>query len=95
MHCDFCHLDFNFIGKTETFTQDIEFIVKQTGLDNILPKFLIQSKVNSVKQQEENSRMEKYIKMINQTQFKAIWNTYRIDFEMFNYTLTNEIQKLK
>ena len=40
--CDTCNLDYHFIGKMETFSQDSKYIMEKVGIDD--PKIVIEEK---------------------------------------------------
>ena len=72
--CDFCHVDFDIIGKLETFDEDIEAV---SGLKLKLSK----RHVNKKRQQG----YKKYFKELNSQQLKRLEEIYFLDFKLFDY----------
>ncbi|KAL9924432.1 carbohydrate sulfotransferase 11 isoform X1 [Glossina fuscipes] len=87
--CTPCSIEFNIIGKLETFARDSEFIIREAGLEYLLLDKLPKNKLsrigNLAKGGKTNILMKIYLSEINRTTFDQLLNIYRWDFELFDY----------
>uniref|UniRef100_A0A1A9WUW0 Carbohydrate sulfotransferase n=1 Tax=Glossina brevipalpis TaxID=37001 RepID=A0A1A9WUW0_9MUSC len=87
--CTPCSIEFNIIGKLETFARDSEFIIREAGLEYLLLDKLPKNKLSRIgnlsKGSKTNFLMEIYFSEINRTTLDQLLNIYRWDFELFDY----------
>lgn len=83
--CDYCNIDYDFIGKVETFNEDVKFIFEKSGLDKTLKdQFKKQMHANAP---HDNTRISSYFKNVNYDKIMKLYHFFQIDFEMFGYNL--------
>ena len=70
------------MGKTETFSDDLKYILDQKNLT--LPGFA-NDELNSHNVEHEDDRTRKYFNQLSSRQRKQIRKLYQADLEMFGY----------
>ena len=80
--CDYCDVDFDVIGKMETFNEDVDFIFQSTRLDEI-SSIRRNEKLNS----HQRSNLGQYFQNLSENVIRQLYEVYKIDFEMFDYGL--------
>ena len=87
--CSYCDINYDFIGRLETWNDDLNYIIRKRGLEKVLP--LQRAKnlhLHSAKQERYQNTQEMtkaYFSKLNEKQKEALYHMFRIDFEMFNY----------
>ena len=91
--CWHCDISYDVIGKLETFSEDVAYIICKNKLDSILPlqRTLVKKNANNYK----NQNISDYFSQLSNTQIQKLYNVYQIDFELFNYDSTNYIYPFK
>lgn len=83
--CTPCIVDYDFIAKTESYSQDQMFIIKKAGLDKILkPRWS-----HSTAGKEFQSRLhlrERYFSQLTKSQIQKLYDKYKLDFLLFDYS---------
>ena len=82
--CQYCQIDYDVIGKQESFKEDVKYIFIKSGLDKIIP-FTLDETLNAV--QRDYSKVNHYFDQVDQKKLKLLYEAYQIDFEMFGYNL--------
>ncbi len=93
--CGFCKVDYDFIGKVETFRADTARVFLEANLvdtidewevfGNFNPRtsFSATSFINSLSSSELTHH---YFSMLTREQKEALYKVYEVDFEMFDYS---------
>ena len=99
--CPFCNLEFDqFIGRIETFEQDVKYVLMKTNLAEKIPfdvagsrrSDTATSKMKSyVKLNEDgliiaNNRTLEYFNHLNKSLIHDLYQVFKPDFEMFGYS---------
>lgn len=80
--CTPCMFDFDIIAHTETLQEDQEYIIQKAGLQEVIkPEWKNEGHGITTKQ------LDKYYSLLSRSQILQLYNIYRYDFELFNYTL--------
>ena len=75
----YCYLDYEVIGKMETFTNDSNYIMSKTGMKTSIE----QDHVSSGGSTSDKAKV--YFAKLPNTLIEKLHQWYKIDFEMFNY----------
>ena len=81
--CDTCNLDYRFIGKMETFSQDAKFIMEKVGIND--PKIVLEDKVHAGSRKQTDEMAKKLFTHLPNEMIEKLYDLYKIDFEMFDY----------
>lgn len=79
-NCNYCSIQFDVIGRMETFNEDVKYIF----LKNNLPINQATADKNSAKSKITIST-EEYLKQLSKKQIERLYQFYRMDFELFGY----------
>lgn len=82
LHCQVCHNRFNVVGKFETIREDIEHISNSTNLNVDITKFPWANKKGG-----KDAVSFKYFKLIDYDSIMKLYHIYKLDFEMFGYSV--------
>ena len=93
-HCNLCEVDYDVIGRMETFSDDFRFIIKKKKLQKIIP--LSQAKLTvmpsnkraenkHIKHKNTQKMAKSLMSQLTKSQFDGLYNMYRYDFDMFGY----------
>ncbi|XP_018022696.1 carbohydrate sulfotransferase 11-like [Hyalella azteca] len=79
LNCGACDLNYEYIVKMETWSEDLRYL---------LPKFNMDEK-NEVHENAKNSTdvSYRYIRALPKQLILKLYEIYKIDFEMFDYSL--------
>lgn len=78
--CHPCQIDYDIIGKYETLVEDSQFILDNLHINNI-------SFPQSLKASQTSSNLKKYFNTLSPETIKHLYNIYKMDFELFNYSI--------
>ena len=82
--CSFCDVDYDLIGHMETWSDDLNFIIRKQGLEKVIA--LENSSTTHHSTKGNTQRMTKsYFSKLTKKQGTDLYNMYHMDFEMFNY----------
>lgn len=82
--CSYCDVEYDLVGKIETFDEDLKYIVHKKGLEKILR--LENSGMNHHSTKGSTEKMtEHYFSKLTKKQGYDLYNMYHLDFEMFDY----------
>ncbi|XP_013773663.2 carbohydrate sulfotransferase 11-like [Limulus polyphemus] len=92
MTCAPCHIQYNFIGKVETMSDDLIYLSSLTGLTAELAErpevmWLHQSGRNNV---SSSALTRQFFSSIPKHEIDQLYEKYKLDFELFDYSL-NEV----
>ena len=79
--CNYCNLNYEVIGKMETFTNDSNYIMAKTGMRPSIEQEHISSGGST------SDLAKVYFANIPNKLTKKLQQLYKIDFEMFNYNI--------
>ena len=100
--CPFCNLQFDqFIGRIETFEQDVKYVLMKTNLAEKIPLNIAGSRrsdtatlkmKSSVKLNGDgliiaNNRTLEYFNQLNKSLIQDLYHVFKPDFEMFGYSI--------
>ena len=82
------NIRFNVIGKLETMKEDVDYIINASNLNTSFPKIHSHGK-------DHNILSLRYFQGIDAESIKKLYDVYKIDFEMFGYTVDDYLLKTK
>ena len=100
--CPYCNLQFDqFIGRIETFEQDVKYVLMKTNLVEKISLNLAGSRrldtatlkmKSSVKLNQDgfiiaNNRTLDYFNQLNKSLIQDLFHVFKPDFEMFGYSI--------
>ena len=102
MHCDYCDIRYDIIGRVENLEKDLEYIAMVNNFTSDLyslkddlhmhpsgTKRFERPSENETKMNVMSGKMEKtkrYFMLLNTTQVSNLYRMYEIDFEIFGYS---------
>ncbi|XP_013773665.1 carbohydrate sulfotransferase 11-like [Limulus polyphemus] len=91
MACAPCHIQYNFIGKVETMSDDFKYLSSLTGLTNELAErpqgiWFHRSERSNV---TSSSLTRQFFSNIPKQEIKQLYEKYKLDFELFDYSLND------
>ena len=103
MHCNYCNIKYDTIGKIEHFEAGIEYIAQVTNLTNILPNKKSKYQLHpsggkryslpiNISEKHKKEKVNKYFSQLNTEQLERLFSMYKIDFEMFGYDVKEYLQ---
>lgn len=87
--CEPCYMNYDFIGKIESFNEDREFLFKQLGLYERVDKFQQTNKKSC------SSDKESYFSQLTKSEIEKLYLKYKYDFELFDYSPDDYYQYAK
>ena len=90
-HCDYCDIEYDVIGRMETFSEDVKYIFLKKNLEKDLPLNQAISSKNSAKSKTEEITNE-YFNQLSKQQIDELYEFYRMDFELFGYEVKNYLR---
>ena len=86
--CWYCDVTYDVIGRMETFSDDVKYIICKNNLENTLPLHKSLVKKNSHKYHHSTKLINsQYLSLLNKNQLQKLFNIYRLDFALFEYDL--------
>ncbi|XP_026462418.1 carbohydrate sulfotransferase 11-like [Ctenocephalides felis] len=86
--CTPCQLRFDVIAKVETLKDDQQYLIEEAHLQKLItPQWK-----NSGKGKTTTQLVAEYYSQLTKKQIMQLYDIYRYDFELFNYTLTGYIE---
>ena len=86
MQCFYCEMNYDVIGKVETFEEDFLYIVRRQNLTHHFPKSQTLRKFHPTYKTLENVE---YFKQLSRGQVQQLYKMYELDFLLFNYDASN------
>ena len=83
-HCDYCYFNYEFIGRMETFTEDVGYVIKKNNLENKISINDSDFKSNARKDPNATAK-ELFHKHLSKDQIDNLYQYYYMDFELFGY----------
>ncbi len=81
--CGYCDVDYDAIGKAETFSEDLRYVVIKSGLEGVVDGDDFGLKVHSVKHKE--NRAKEYFAQLTEDKRQRLYEYFKLDFELFDY----------
>ena len=80
------NIRFNVIGKLETMKEDVDYIINASNLNISLSSF---PRINSHSSHSNEHKLLslRYFREIDEESVKKLYDIYKIDFEMFGYSV--------
>ena len=95
MHCNFCQIDYNVVGRIEKFEEYLGYIVENTNLStrisesNFSTMHIHSSGIHTISPTEyewnKKLKVKKYFSSLSKQQMTDLHDIYKIDFELFDY----------
>ena len=93
MRCGYCDVSYDVIGKMETFTEDVSFILEAKNLTSLIPSEVVTSQRSNYRERKgddgknhiQAKRIHKYFKTLPLELKLGLREFYRWDFELFGY----------
>lgn len=85
--CSICEVDYDFIGRTESFSRDTEYILAKKNLLGDPRLALAPDKINS-RAVRTGPSMEDYLAQLDEGLKGWLAEVYRFDFTLFGYHKT-------
>merc|ERR1719369_494222 len=90
--CPPCHFKFDVIVKMETFNRDTDFILSQRNLAGVISLAKKHTSVGSKKEKKKEHNLVKTLfSQLSKKMVQALYEKYRIDFQMFEYDLSDYV----
>lgn len=91
LHCTPCLVDYDVIAKFETLERDQRYIIQKRKLE----KKIEVSWKHLTKGKKTAETVKKYFATITKEQLLKLYEKYRIDFELFNYSIDDYLFYVK
>ena len=85
--CRYCDVEYDVIGRMETFDEDLRYIVMKKNLHEVLPLEELSLSMNSAKSMSTKTAKD-YFSQISKEQIVKLYKYYNLDFELFGYDVT-------
>ena len=82
--CLYCDIQYDVIGKIESFNDDIKYIVLKQKLEELIPLNTTNLHLNDKKEYASNSTLY-YFSQLSKFQKDRLYECYKFDFELFDY----------
>ena len=91
IHCNYCDIRYDIIGRVETLEDDLEYIAEVNNFKSDLHRIKDELHVHQTFKREigineKTDKIKRYFMQLNSTQVNNIYRMYKIDFEMFGYS---------
>ena len=83
--CSYCEINYDVIGRMETWNDDLHYIIGKRGLEKVLPLEKVAISHHHASKLSTKEMTKEYFKTLSQEQKESLHHMYRLDFEMFNY----------
>lgn len=82
MRCLYCDIPYDVVGKVETFTEDVRFIVAVKNLTHLIPDSVASLKSHA---SSKDSKSVKFFSQLSSDQIQKLYRMYEPDFLLFDY----------
>ena len=88
--CTLCEIPYDFIGRTETISEDVAHIIAENGLQRYFEDINNESFSQRVNpsQKEGFSRAKELFDLLTEEQKEGLYQLYKFDFDMLGYSHT-------
>ena len=85
LNCHYCEINYDMIGRVETFYEDLKFIALITNLTIANESNLQFHKTKLHKELTTEDKTIQLFSKLSKTQLEKLYNLYKMDFEVFGY----------
>uniref|UniRef100_A0AAG5DRL1 Carbohydrate sulfotransferase n=1 Tax=Anopheles atroparvus TaxID=41427 RepID=A0AAG5DRL1_ANOAO len=89
--CTPCLARYDFILKMETFAQDMEYLANRTQLSGKIDRV----QMNHSRRDSVNRLIKKYFSQLTRQQLQDLYDIYKIDFDLFEYSSKKYFELVK
>ena len=83
--CSYCDINYDLIGRMETWNEDFNYIIRKAGLEKLLPLQQDDSLHYHSSKQNTEKMTKAYFSKLSKKQKEDLYHMFRMDFDMFNY----------
>ena len=83
--CHYCDINYDVIGRMETWNDDLNYIIRKRGLEQVLPLQKANTSHLHASRHNTTEMTKEYSNTLSQKQKDDLYHMFRLDFEMFNY----------
>ena len=83
--CSYCDINYDLIGRMETWNDDLNYIIRKRGLQKVLPLQKADNLHFHASKQNTEQMTKEYFSKLSRKQKEDLYHMFRMDFEMFNY----------
>ena len=105
LHCDYCDIKYDMVGRLESMETDLAYFTNKSHITFLLTNENSSSHVhpsgghryyppNEISEQKKDKKVINYFSQLNVTQLNNLYDMYRIDFEMFGYSIQPFVKSL-
>ena len=80
-----CQINYDIIGKMESFSMDSKYIMDKTGMNSTKVKLEEKNNVSSGTGESTEELTKKMFAKISNELIEKLFELYKFDFEMFDY----------
>ena len=80
--CNPCSMQYDFIGKYETFSEDANSVLEEVGISHLVKKFPGEPNTRTTPDLIKSAYLN-----VTSDQIRKLWSLYKTDFSMFDYPL--------
>ena len=84
-NCAYCDVNYDIVGRMETWNDDLNYIIHKRGLEKVLPLQKVKSSHYNPTKQNTSKMTKQYFSKLSKKQKEGLYHMFRIDFELFNY----------
>ena len=85
--CNFCFVNFNIVGRMESYEEDFRYIIVKNNLSHLIPLQKASIKSNSPSNKNTHDEALEKFSLINKTTIEKLYHLYQMDFELFDYNI--------
>ena len=82
--CSPCTINYDFIGKLETVNTDAKYLLKTWGVEGKVS--YLSSETSRPTNSSSRATYDKYFGNLGKQEITKLWDLYKMDYELFNYT---------
>ena len=84
-HCNYCYFKYDFIGRMETFAEDVKYVIKTNALEGKISIKDSEFQALNARKGTNTLAKELFHKNLSKDQIENLYQYYKIDFELFGY----------
>lgn len=84
--CPFCRINFDLVGKLETFDEDLDILFEVLQFDKVITR---KKQTNVNKKKKKGNKTREFFSQVPQNLVKDLYEAYKLDFELFGYPKPN------
>ena len=83
--CNYCDINYDVIGRMETWNEDLNYIIQKAGLQKVFPINKANTSHINASKLNTKEKTREYFTKLSQIQKEDLYHMFQLDFEMFNY----------